>query len=507
MFKQIILSAALSMSILTAFAQDEFDALRYSQTYIQGTARSVALGGASGSMGGDFSSLSVNPAGIGIYRSSEFMFTPTLAIVSNKSKYLNSEVSSSATKFNVGNAGIVVTTNYQQKNNKPKHWRTFSFGFGMNRSATFKNEYKYSGNNYQNSITEKYADDFNHLGGINEYAFSRVNYQALAAYQTYLIDRGLGNDSMKAVSYVPFTDGIQQTKIVNEKGGMSEYVVSIGGNYNDKLLLGATLGIIGVKYERITQYNEIDISGDLNNDFKYMNVREQLNTEGTGINLKIGAIYKVNQNFRLGMALHSPTQIALSDVSSISMESHTDSLFLQQDPFANPIKNYYQDSALVFNYSMRTPFKAVFSGCYLFGKLGLITADVEYVNYGSMRYNYGIEYKDDSRFINSMIRQSFQNTLNIRLGAEAKFDKLSLRAGYAHLGSAYQSTTLQNARSIISLGMGYRGKYWYLDAVFLYGMQSRNEYPYVLDRNDANVSSANINMHAATSALTLGIKF
>ena len=51
---------------VSVFAQNEMDALRYSQIIPGGTARFASMGGAFGALGGDFSSLGINPAGAGI---------------------------------------------------------------------------------------------------------------------------------------------------------------------------------------------------------------------------------------------------------------------------------------------------------------------------------------------------------------------------------------------------------------------------------------------------------
>ncbi len=45
------------------WAQGEIDAYRYSQTEVTGTARSMSMGGAFGALGGDISSIAINPAG------------------------------------------------------------------------------------------------------------------------------------------------------------------------------------------------------------------------------------------------------------------------------------------------------------------------------------------------------------------------------------------------------------------------------------------------------------
>ena len=62
------------------FAQGEMDAYTLSQKDLSGSARSMAMGGAFGALGGDISAMSHNPAGIAVYRSSEVRLTLNLAM-------------------------------------------------------------------------------------------------------------------------------------------------------------------------------------------------------------------------------------------------------------------------------------------------------------------------------------------------------------------------------------------------------------------------------------------
>lgn len=507
MGKKLILSLGFMAASLWAAAQDEFDALRYSANTVLGTARNIGLSGAAGSMGGDFSCLSVNPAGIGVYKSNEFMISSSLSTSSNQSDYLTGSSSAMKTSFHIPNFGLVVTNNLQENSYKNQRWKSVSFGVGMNRLSSFKNEYVYSGTNYQNSLTERFADSYNELGGLNSQTLAIVNYSAYAAYQTYLVDRGLGADSNMAVSYVPYKTGINQTKRVNERGALSEYVISVGGNYEDKLLVGATLGIPVLRYNRTLQFNEEDATNDLTNNFRYMHYTENLKTEGTGINLKLGAIYKFSRHFRMGLAIHTPTHYELTDISSISMESHTDSLLLYNNPGASPISQYAQDSALTFNYTLTTPFKALGSACLLFGKYGLLTADLEYVHYPGMKYNFGIDYSSLTSAINQVIDNTYMDAVNVRIGGEARLDKVSLRAGFHYQGSPYQDSRFGGAATGGSLGIGYREQYWFIDAGFDYTYRESGEYPYQLKRSNAYVQMANIANTGIRSVVTLGVKF
>ncbi len=61
--------------VTTVSAQSAIDAYSLSQGDLRGTARFMSMAGAFGALGGDLSTLNQNPAGIGVYRSSEIGVT------------------------------------------------------------------------------------------------------------------------------------------------------------------------------------------------------------------------------------------------------------------------------------------------------------------------------------------------------------------------------------------------------------------------------------------------
>lgn len=505
MKKIIITSLFLATLISKAKAQDENDALRFGMTQYFGTARGMAIGNANGSIGGDFSTLSVNPAGIGIYRKSEFLFTPDFSISKNNSTYLSEADNEQKTKFNLAQAGLVLTKAKTGKEYKRSLWKSSSFAFGFNRLANFSNNYSYTGKNNLNSITNKWVNDFNMLGGLNSGTLATVNFSALGAYQTFLIDKNYGGDTSKAKSYVPAADGLQQTKQVFEKGGMNEVVISGGGNFMEKLMLGATLGINTVNYKRTFNFEEKDLSGNLSNDFNYLKYSETLSTTGTGVNLKLGAILKANNNLRLGLAFHSPTAIFLNDISSIEITSNTDSLLTRNNPTASSITTFKQDTAQAFNYTLYTPYKAIGSATVLFNKYGFITADIEYLDYSSMKYDYGVSYETEAASMNKTIQNTYKSAVNVRIGAEAKLQDVSLRAGFAYYGSPYQNTAVNSDKTQISLGIGYRTNTWFVDGAFVNSAQQIAEKPYQLN-SPTDVSDAIIKNNRTQILFTLGWK-
>ena len=89
----------LVVGIDSMFAQGEIDALRFSQSSIYGTGRSLGLGGAASAMGADLSAASLNPAGLGLYRQGEMVFTPSLRLINTNADFLGE--SSQASRSNL----------------------------------------------------------------------------------------------------------------------------------------------------------------------------------------------------------------------------------------------------------------------------------------------------------------------------------------------------------------------------------------------------------------------
>ena len=107
--------------ILTSFActgslwaQDPTDALRYSWTISSGTARQQAVGGAMASLGGDLSATFVNPAGLGFYKTGDFVVSPGFNLWKNKATY-NGRVEKDDRKYvSFGTSGLVIGSGTQK---------------------------------------------------------------------------------------------------------------------------------------------------------------------------------------------------------------------------------------------------------------------------------------------------------------------------------------------------------------------------------------------------------
>lgn len=467
-------------------AQSVIDAGKYAQSSTFATARSIGFGGALGSVGGDFSSLSVNPAGIGIYRTSEFMITPGLRFNGTKSTYNASESADNGTRFGFNNIGLVFTDGASEKNYDRADWKSASFGIGLNRTADFSRAYNYNGKNYTSSASQYFEGD--------AYLYPNSTTDdpgtpAYLGYQSYLLS---GNN----LTYVPYTSGINQEKTVRERGGITEMAISGGGNYQDKLMIGATLGINFLNHRVNTSMYEETFSKNQVDSFDNFTYNESYKTNGTGVNLKLGAIYKFNEYFRAGIAFHTPTIYTLTEISNNNIA--TTSLKYGTNEVVSPENQ--------FEYSITTPFKAVASATGMLGKYGFVSVDYEIVGYGGIRYSLDDAIVQDN--LNKRLKNLYQSNSNIRVGTELRFDQLRVRGGYGFYGSPYKNKLYQGDRNDISFGLGYRFGQTFVDFAVINSAFNTTEQPYVLDGslgyNQPNTATVKNNF--TTGVVTIGWK-
>ncbi len=506
---------ALLIGSLTTSAQDIREAYNLSNLTIQGTARSMGFGNALGSVGGDFSSLSVNPAGLGVYRSSEVTFTPSLRMNGTSSQYTGTTTDDNSTHFNINNFGVVFTHAPKGRHYKHRSWKAVSFAFGMNRSADFNNNYTYSGKNSTSSGSQVFESDANQFGVTSASSLGYIGYQS------YLLNK---NAAGQYYSIVPFSGGVDQLKSTQINGGVNEYVFSLGGNYKEKLLLGITIGIPTVNYQSSSYYQETLSAGNTVSNpygFNSFNYNQTVNVTGAGVNAKIGAIYKFSDNFRIGLALHSPTYYSISDIYTPGITTvHNDSAATLSVGNGALAQNQ-------FNYSLTTPGKGVLSATYLFKKLGFITADYEYVNYGSMRYVYpggfdnaGNSLQAEQDAINQEIKSTYKGASNFRLGAEGRLGKyFMIRLGAGYYGNPYKTSDYNAQRIDVSGGIGFHFRHFFTDLAIVHSMYQIEEQPYSVDYGVYNgapsvISGSSATIPTATTtysvnnlALTVGVKF
>ena len=524
-------------------AQDAFDVLQMSQTELRGTSRFQSMAGAFGALGGDLSVLTQNPGGIGVYRSSDLGIT--LSLDCNSTEAGVSKLNE--TKFNVNNVGYIGAIRLDSESVP-----NLNFGFTYNRLQSFNRHYVGGVANIPTSMSNYIADEFVNVPGFTEADLYWTNdfdpyfdgYAPWAAVTTYdMPTRGGGyvgiinanNDYMQGL-FGQGTSGNAYYE-VDERGHADEYNIAFGGNFANKVYWGLDFGILDLDYRSVQAYEE-----DLDNayvmadddDLLYSPIVNEatraewglynyLHTEGTGVNFKMGLIFKPTQSLRIGAAFHTPTYYDMRDTyyvsASINALQNGNNLY-SADKGSNNGLDYSS------TYTIKTPWRFIGSLAGVIGTSGIISMDYEYVANETMRIgdDRGNDYPD----VTYNVKDYFVPSHIIRIGGEWRVNpNWSLRAGYSlkttqvekgvdnydfnistvGTNPAYQyDNTVQN----FTCGVGYRYKSFYTDLAYVHKMREsvynafspiNDEYGY-----EPNVS-ADVTDHNNRISLTLGVRF
>jgi long-subunit fatty acid transport protein len=483
-----VFSINVSSQVLT-------DAVRYSLLDVGGTARSVGIGGAIGALGADFSVLSTNPAGAAAFRRSEFTFTPTLELSSVDATLRDNNTNTdNKTNFNFNNIGVVFSGSPLSSK-----WRTAVFGIGVNRMANFHQNIYYEGSTF-GSITDRWWE----LAGTTpDGQLDQFEAQvALDAGALYDYDPQLGylTDFLDDAE-LPGSFLVDKSQQIKRKGSINELVFTYAGNYDEKLMIGATLGVPILNYEETKTFRETDDS-DRVPFFDELEFTEKLKTKGSGINFKLGLIYRLSQMVRLGAAIHTPTSFGLEDTFS------TDLSYRYED--GNGIQRLEASSPEgTFEYRMRTPWRFIGSGGVIIQKQGFLSAELEYVDYTNAKLNFnstsdpGDKAREEE--VNGEINTQLKSALNIRFGGEYALESYRLRAGYSLMASPYAD--IEETNGSLSLGAGYRGEGFFIDLAYK-RLTSNSEYrPYLLSESNIDIEQQiDIKDIRNRFMLTLGFK-
>jgi hypothetical protein len=495
--KKLVYTISIVLIACSAFAQDLTDALRYSNYHMTGTARSAAMGNAFGALGGDFSSLSINPAGLGVYRSGEFTLTPSFGQTSIDGTYLNNKLTDSKYNISLDNLGYVTTFNTSE--NSESGLVSINFGLGFNKLGSFTMNSLAEGSNSNHSLLTYFTETANNTGVSSD---NLDPYYERLAWNTNL----LLYDNTNKEYFNDITDkgyGQSQRKTIDRRGYINEYVLSVAANFNHKFYLGATLGIQDVYFKENGNLYEWDANNNIPY-FNNFNFNNYLKTTGNGVNFKIGAIFKPIEQLRLGVAFHTPTFYKFSDLYDSGMKSS-----ITYDDGVTENKSAYPDKEGAYDYHIETPMKAILSGALVVGKAGLISVDYEIVDYSSAKIKNGsdgYDYFDE----NNTISQAYKTVGNLHVGGELRVNKsFSLRAGYENFPSAYKNTLngVYNPNSgqsytTASAGFGFREGNVFFDAAYKRIMSSEYNklYPGAINLAKYDATQDNV-------IFTLGFKF
>lgn len=498
----------------TILAQDPTDAIRYSWTISSGTARQQAVGGAMASLGGDLSAAYVNPAGLGFYKTGDFVLSPGFNLWKNKATY-NGRVEKDDRKYaSFGTSGLVIGGG-TEKDRKGRS-SSSAFALAINRSANVGSNLLYRGVNNQSSYSHKFLEEINGVRDANAVA-NNYPFGTSLAFNTYWIDTVAGGSSgnYQFQTRAPFATGLIQENVVESRGGVTELALAFANATNDKWFWGFTLGVPFLHYDRTSTFTEADATTDATNKFDYAVYTQNLETKGSGINLKMGVIYKPVEYVRLGLAFHTPSFYRLNDQYSASVTTNTESYQGTMSQASSLLNNNVDGQ---FSYWMFTPYRLMASASYVLREIedvrkqkGFLTADIEYVNYKASSYTTDPEgdnsqgTKDYLKSLNNAIDNAYKGAFNFRAGGELKFTTLMTRLGVAYYGNPYQDIAGEKGdRFQLSGGLGYRNKGIFIDLTYVHTMGKDVDFAYRLQNRP--FSAASLKQTGGNVLLTVGFK-
>lgn len=502
----ILLTATLTYTT----GQTLDDAIRFSHTNYTGTARSAAMGNAFGALGGDFTSLSINPAGIAIYRSSEFSISPSVVFNNTSAMYAGTNSDDSYTSWPFNQGGFVWTNKTFATGDKGIVSTHFAFGY--NRTNNLNQHTLINGNSLQSSLLGEFVLDGEGKtpGNLNQFGNG-------LAFNAWLLDTlpGINDSYFNAFEGIDnngniiwrANNGLDQRNSIYQDGYSGEYLFTFGLNISQKLMIGATMGIESIQYTGSSYYSEYNTYGltpAFDTDLDYYNYYTYLHQTGTGFNFKFGIIARPVPMLRLGAAVHTPTYYNIWENYNSSIEAHylDNAVFTEQSPFGE------------YNYKFRTPFKAIGSAALILGKYMILSFDYEFQSYKSTEFR-PLGYADDYlRELNRQIDEKFKNTNNFRVGLEFKpTPNIGLRGGFSTQDSPYKSEYEDNKSTFYTYsgGIGYRTMKYFVDVAYILSVREYDYFNYNWDSSwddyYGTPEPARIKSNDNQIILTLGYRF
>lgn len=563
----LMLPAAMLMVPFTASSQEAVDAMRLAKPDMKGTARFMSMGGAFGALGGDLTTLSYNPAGIGVYRSHEIGVTVDLDAQTNTASTLAGDFKKSNTPFLLNNIGGVLTLKLNSD-----VVPNLNFGFTYNRTASFNRKYGGNLGALGTSMTNWMAGvangngltvaDVSYSPGYNPYNPTDGGIAApwidVLGYQSYLInpegdpDNPLWQGQFGGPSYddngnvIPATTGTGSFYI-EDKGGIDSFNIAFGGNFGNFIYWGMDFDICNLNYTRNTYYQEylenayVESDRGMDRTTSDWSLSNWYNINGTGFTYKLGVILRPIQELRIGVAFHTPTYYSLSQQFQANTECYYNGERHPIMKYTNEdSKGYYEPGYNDLRFV--SPWKVMVSAAGVIGGRFILSADYQWdlaskmhfkdPSYSTGYYDWEWDYYspayDNNSYapVNQSIKDYYSDIHTLRVGAEFRVtNRFSIRAGYSNVSSGvkknvsegketiYTAGTMtdysfDDATNYITAGIGYRVNGFYADLAYVY-KHNKSTWHAFADDPESTIRSphASMSMTSNQFILSLGYKF
>jgi hypothetical protein len=496
--KRISLIILIILSVFSRnSAQNVDDALRYSQVFYGGTARFMSMGSAFTALGGDLSTLSQNPAGIGVFRSSEFTITPQLANLKSSATFNGGYSTDYLSNFNLSQGGFVANI---MSNNNETGLVSLNFGYSFNKTNNLNQSVIIQGISNTSSMADYWAALGNQNGGI---FYKDLQGAEGIAFDAWVMDTITGSGGRSyATVYSNYGDnppsryGQTERRLISNDGFIGEHAISFGGNYSNKVFFGATFGITELRY--ISHYEHLESTDvALPSQFQNFNYVDHFEDKGTGYSFKLGTIIKPVEALRIGFAFHSPVWYRIDEYYYNDITSN----------FTGGGHYEFSNQPTRFNYGLDSPYRLLAGIGVQVKKIALLSFDYEFVDYAAAKFHQtgdGYNYSEK----NSAIKSSLKSASNFRVGGEFRMNNFYLRTGYGYYGKAFkpgEDNQDLDYRSI-SAGAGFRERYFFIDFGYTNFKSLQKYYLYPVDIS-VNPAVAGLTTTNNMFTLTFGYKF
>lgn len=508
-FKLAFILSALGVA---SYAQNDVDVIRYARIGGGGSARFMSMGGAFGAVGADLTTTAYNPAGLAVFRKGEIAFGAGLRATNDDATIYKTNTNMFDLKAVFNNFGVAVAWKSSNDENG-RH----ALAFANTQLQNFNHSVRMSGYTNSSSIAKDMLNLASYYNGApNMTSHLGTSYEGLG-YLAYLLD--IDSLDRKFFSFVDTKRTVKQTRDITTKGRVNDLNFSYAYTYQDKYYFGISLGVPQVNYESTTTHTEADDRDSMRvsflNDttitdtytdflpvvyrsrlgFHSLEYTEYFKTTGSGLNLKLGGIVRLNELVRVGFYFHTPTLYRLQDSYYSEL-----SVAFDRNP-GNP--DYAKDpkDGGYIAYRIITPSRLSANVAFIIRKLAVIAVDYEMVNYPGAKLS-----SNDADFsaTNGLLKTKYKAGHNLRVGGELNLNPVMLRLGYNMQGSPFGDVfTGDFVRNTFSAGAGFRTKQnFYFDFVVYKTLSTENYYPFT-----TLTTLSKIKYNSTTFSATMGLKF
>ena len=441
--KKKYLIAFCMLAAMPAVAQETYENANIVTEDLNGTARYVGMGGAMDALGAEISTISTNPAGLGLFRSSQISASAGLSIQPDAEDFNNA--SKAHANFDqigfvwngsgYGNSNINLSFNYHKSRDFNYILSAAQTSLSQRASQHALSYIKAVADPDQTGETTIAINQTGHGYAGDFYYTSQIDN---LYYNTFIVDPD-------GYAWFSMADGYAMNRA--NKGYIGEYDFNISGNINDRVYLGLTVGLHDVHYKGYSEYTETFIGGATTGS---VTVCDERKITGTGYSVTLGAIFRPIEEspFRVGLSFASPTFYDLTTSNYTYLVNKTNC------QAANP--NYTTGDS--YDFRLNSPMKFGVSLGHTVANCLALGAVWEYADYGATNprvkdddyydWYYDTYYSSSTRdrVMKDHTEKTLKGVSTLKLGVEYKpVPQVALRAGYNYVSPMYNTDGFKDA--------------------------------------------------------------